>query len=611
VFFQTNKLRIILFLQRLLFALYICVIFILYTLTTYHNSRSEKTEVLYGPENVMNAILQFLSTANRINSCADYKGPSVAIEVQEYKKLLFDLRTRHIKVGYITDITKENVHYCKELMKFGYEIRHLDGIKANFSLSETEYMATATLQEAKPVLQVIYSNVKDFVEQQKYVFESFWNKAIPAAQRIREIEEGVNLGMTEIIQDSYRTKEVFIDIIRSAEDEILLILPTVNAFLREERIGVIELLREAAEERNTQVRIMTPVNDLIEKTLQKLEQKKEQTKGNIEIRRIDLDSEIKSTIVVTDRKASLITELKDDLKDDIVEAIGLSSYSTSIPTVLSYVSIFEKFWKQVELYEQLKNHDKMQKEFINIASHEMKTPTQAILGYSDLLQRHPEKKEQMIQAISRNAIRLQRLTNDILDVTRIESNTLNLNKEHFNLNDLITSIVEDYRSQIEKENGNVKLLYSKPNRNDFLVIEADRGRITQVISNLLSNAIKFTLREDGIVSITAKEEKNDNDNNTNQKVIVSVKDNGEGIHPEIFPRLFMKFATKSAKGTGLGLFITKSIIEAHGGTIWAENILDGERGAVFTFSLPLSKKQQQHQQRKEQQSNMEQISSNQ
>jgi two-component system sensor histidine kinase VicK len=253
----------------------------------------------------------------------------------------------------------------------------------------------------------------------------------------------------------------------------------------------------------------------------------------------------------------------------------------------------------------------MQKEFINIASHEMKTPTQAILGYSDLLQRHPEKKEQMIQAISRNAIRLQRLTNDILDVTRIESNTLNLNKEHFNLNDLITSIVEDYRSQIEKENGNVKLLYSKPKRNDFLVVEADRGRITQVISNLLSNAIKFTLREDGIVSITAKEEKNDNDNNTNQKVIVSVKDNGEGIHPEIFPRLFMKFATKSAKGTGLGLFITKSIIEAHGGTIWAENILDGERGAVFTFSLPLSKKQQQHQQRNEQQSNMEQISSNQ
>jgi two-component system, OmpR family, sensor histidine kinase VicK len=605
-FKQTNF--IILFLLRQQFALYICVMCVVYTLTSYHNNGSERTEILHGAENVMKAILQFLSKSNKIDSCADYKGPSVAIEVQEYKKLLFDLRTRRIKLRYVTDITKENVHYCKELMKFEYEIRHLNGIKANFSVSKTEYMATATLQEAKPVPQVIYSNVKDFIEQQKFVFESFWNNAIPAKQRIREIEEGVNIGTTEIIQDSFRTKEVFIDIIRSAADEILLILPTVNAFLREERIGIVQILREAAEERNIQVRVLTPVNDIIEKTLQKLEQKKEEKKGNIEVRRIELESEIQSTIVVTDRKASLITELKDDLKEDIVEAIGLSTYSTSKPTVLSYVSIFEKFWKQIELYEQLKVQDKMQKEFINIASHEMKTPTQAIIGYSDLLQRHPEKKEQMIQAISRNAIRLQRLTNDILDVTRIESQSLNLNKEQFNLKDLITSVVEDYRSQIEKENGNVKLLYNKPKRDDFLIVEADRERIIQAISNLLSNALKFTPREGGIVSITVKEKKNHNDINS-QQVIVSVTDNGEGIHPEIFPRLFSKFATKSSKGTGLGLFITKSIIEAHGGTIYAENILDGERGATFTFSLPLSKKQQQQQ--KEQHSNMEQISSHQ
>jgi signal transduction histidine kinase len=170
---------------------------------------------------------------------------------------------------------------------------------------------------------------------------------------------------------------------------------------------------------------------------------------------------------------------------------------------------------------------------------------------------------------------------------------------------LITSIVEDYRSQIEKENGNIKILYNKPKSNNLLIVEADRGRITQAISNLLSNAIKFSPREDGIVSITAKEENNDNDNNNNRQIIVSVKDNGEGIHPEILPRLFSKFATKSSKGTGLGLFITKSIIEAHGGTILAENILDRERGATFTFSLPLSKKQQQQQ---KQHSNMKKIS---
>ena len=122
----------------------------------------------------------------------------------------------------------------------------------------------------------------------------------------------------------------------------------------------------------------------------------------------------------------------------------MATCSNSKPTVMSYVSIFKNLWKQVDLYEQLKINDKMQKEFINIASHEMKTPTQAIIGYADLIQKHPEKRDEMMQALARNAVRLQRLTNDILDVTRMDSNTLNLHKERFNLDDLITNVVQDY-----------------------------------------------------------------------------------------------------------------------------------------------------------------------
>ena len=561
----------------------------------------------------MDTLLQFLSkTNNRIDSCCNCNGPSIAIEVEEYRKLLFDLKTRSIKVRYITEITKENVQYCKELMKFDYEIRHLDGIKANFSINETEYIASISLQKAQPIPQAIYTNVIDIVEQQKYIFETLWGKSLPAEQKIREMEEGISLGNTEIIRDSAQTKEVFVDLVRSAEYEILLILPTVNAFLREERIGIPQLLIDAIEKkRNIKVRILTPTSDLIEKKLKRLEQEiDDNKKRNFELRRTVSEPEMKSTIMVIDRKVSLVTELKDDSKDDIVDAIGLTSYSTSKPTILSYISIFEKFWKQMELYEQLKVHDRMQKEFINIASHEMKTPTQAIIGYADLLQRHPENREQMIHAISRNAIRLQRLTEDILDVTRIESQTFSLNKEQFDLNDLIINVVEDYRSQIEKENRNIKLLYNKPNDEDLLIVNADKGRITQALSNLLSNAIKFIRTEGssnnsnsttGIISITAKEEANGNNNNNdnnNQQVIVSIKDNGEGIHPEIFPRLFTKFTTKSnTSGTGLGLFITKSIIEAHGGALWAKNNSDGERrGATFAFSLPLSKKQQQQEQ---------------
>ena len=229
--------------------------------------------------------------------------------------------------------------------------------------------------------------------------------------------------------------------------------------------------------------------------------------------------------------------------------------------------------------EQLKIHDKMQQEFINIASHEMKTPTQAILGYSKLVQRHPERREVMIEAIARNATRLQRLTNDILDVTRIETQSLKLNVERIHLNKLISDIIEDYRNEIEKTNKDIKLVHES--QDQIIEIDADKYRLTRVISNLVSNAIKFT--NEGTIKVT-EEVKDD-------MVLVTVKDTGQGIDPEIFPKLYSKFASKSETGTGLGLFISKSIVEAHGGKIWVANndSSDGKKGAAFTFSIPLTK----------------------
>ena len=592
---------------------------IFHNLSNYSNNNiSEKTEILYGPKNVMDILLQFLSKANRIDSCGDYKGPSVSIEA--YKNLLVDLKTRGIKFRYVTDITKENISYCKELMEFSDEVRHLDGIKANFSVSETEYIATATLQEAKPVPQVIYSNVKDIIEQQKYVFETLWSKSIPAEQKIMEIEEGLQPDVIEVIQNSNRAKELYLNLVKTATKEIMLIFPTMNAFIRQDKIGVIQSIRKAVKERNVKVRILMPMSNLTENTIRYITEEYNQSQqkddnnndnnnnivttdgiNDINIRHIERMSETKATILIVDRKLSLVMELRDDSKTTFNEAIGLSTYSNSRPGVLSYIAIFDNLWIQTELYEklkeaneQLKVHDKMQKEFINIASHEMKTPTQAILGYSELLQTHPERREEIIQAIQRNAARLRKLTSDLLDITRIESQSLGLNVERFNLNDLMSSVIRDYKSSFDSTNQNIKLVYNEPLSKEDLLIEADKGRLTQVISNLLDNAIKFTKK--GTIFITL--EKKDN------HVIVSVKDSGNGIHPEILPRLFSKFATKSETGTGLGLFISKSIIEAHsGGKIWAENnnnTISGnkeEKGATFAFSLPLIF--QQHTQNRE------------
>jgi signal transduction histidine kinase len=228
----------------------------------------------------------------------------------------------------------------------------------------------------------------------------------------------------------------------------------------------------------------------------------------------------------------------------------------------------------------------MQREFINIASHEIKTPTQALLGYSEILQRHPEKREQISEAIYRNANRLQRLTNDILDVTRIESQTLKLKKEQFNLRDLIFTIVEDFKNDIQKKGTNIRLLYEPYNN---LLVEADKGRITQVISNLLSNAIKFTNEDSRTIFIDVSTKQQIHNNSIDKKLILSIRDNEAGIDRDILPRLFTKFASKSEiGGTGLGLFISKSIVEAHGGEIWGENNLDG-KGATFYFSIPVSR----------------------
>jgi signal transduction histidine kinase len=282
------------------------------------------------------------------------------------------------------------------------------------------------------------------------------------------------------------------------------------------------------------------------------------------------------------------------------EAIGLAFYSNSRGSAESFKLIFELLWNERALNEELRRADKMQKEFINIANHEMKTPTQAILGYSELLQKHPDKIEQISKALFRNAKRLQKLTDDILDVSRIESQTLKLNKEQFDLNDVIAYIIEDFRNNIEEElHGNIELIYEakKNNNNHYhhVLLEADKARITQVMSNLLSNAIKHTKKRGGVISVTVAVQVQQpiENNSDNEVIVVSIKDAGEGIDDDIIPLLFTKFATKSQQGTGLGLYISKSIIEAHGGRIWAENNNDkadnGEKkGATFSFTLPLT-----------------------
>jgi signal transduction histidine kinase len=263
--------------------------------------------------------------------------------------------------------------------------------------------------------------------------------------------------------------------------------------------------------------------------------------------------------------------------------------------------------------EKLKAHDKMQKEFINVAAHELKTPIQPIISLAEHLKssrklglhedvyrissegqlQKQQQRDELIDVIIRNARRLRLLAENILDVTKIETQSLFIKKERFSLNNLILNTIIDSRNQITRKNKDIKLEFisneeSVENEHtDNIFVDADKDRISQVISNLLSNAIKFT--DEGAVSINLIKKEKEKGKDNNQEVIVSIKDTGTGIDSEILPRLFTKFTTKSDRsGTGLGLFISKSIVEAHGGRIWAENNYN-EKGATFYFSLPLSR----------------------
>ncbi|MGE0243977.1 MAG: ATP-binding protein [Nitrososphaeraceae archaeon] len=410
-----------------------------------------------------------------------------------------------------------------------------------------------------------------------------------AKTRTEEEEKGEGIGSLskiEIIQNPRESIKLAYDLIQSAEKEVLRIFPSIHAFRRQTRMGIMHLFKEVVEH-GIKVRILIHAD---ENQIRHLKNEVMLVFPEIELRAIDMSLNTSIGIVIVDKKESLIIETRDDAKDNSYDASGLAAYSNSKYIALSYASIFESLWIQAELFkqlketnEQLKQHDKMQKEFINLAAHELRTPIQPILGLTEIVSSKIKDNEQreLLDVVTRNAKRLQRLVDDIIDVTKIESQLLKLNKEKFDLNHVITNIIDDYNTLFVSGNHKVKVNFNP--FKETLSIEADKERISEVISNLLSNAIKFTKDDAIFISIEKKE-----DDNNNNYALVTVKDTGEGIDPEILPNMFSKFNTKSFEGLGLGLYISKHIIKAHGGKIEGKNN-DNGIGAEFGFTLPLIK----------------------
>jgi signal transduction histidine kinase len=428
-----------------------------------------------------------------------------------------------------------------------------------------------------------------------------------------EIEKEIEPEFFEVVTDHQKVSKILVELAESVKSEALILLPRDKSMVRLDRLQVFDYIIKASQENNNaaEVKIICPLSQINSHIVKRISD----CAPNIKI--INGNNSPYGMFIIDNQKL-FRAELRKPNAEDLSEAIGYTIYSTSKASANSFKSVFELLWAELLLNEELKRADKMQKEFINIATHELRTPAQSILGYAELASADPilckDDRYGLIDAIYRNAIRLQRLTKDILDVAKIESGTFQLNNEVFNLNNLVSNIVLDIKKRIVTTQENkVSIIYKTGKGEvgdvdnadtDTIFANADKERITQVLYNLLENAVKFSNDNSTISVIVWKQNQEDDEVNNKGKgkdrlqqqyqqqmieeVIVKIQDTGAGIHPDILSRLFTKFATKSFTGTGLGLYISKNIVEAHGGKIWAQNNRD-DNGATFTFSLPLVK----------------------
>ena len=549
------------------------------------------TKIIESPEDIISRARHVIETSNHLSVCSDLGGLKMieTIASDSIKKTLEKSQNgEHKGVRWIGTINKEDVDLVQRFLALGMEIKHIIYTPLNFSVTDKEFNFTVSnMTDGSSAPNVLISNELSYIKQFNSLFEKLWSQGVNAVDRILEIEKGVEPDFFEVINDKNKAAELLLSLSKLAKEEVLFLLPSDKALIRMKRLGVLDALQKASLQ-GVNVRVICPVTDVSAEIIERLrvESQIKLAKGN----------ESESGIMIIDSSRFISAELVSPTSETFSEAIGIALYSNSKRSTSMLRSFFNSLWNQAELYKRLELQEKMEKEFINMAAHEIRTPVQPLLGMTDILMSQFEEEEEEepqergkknkkeitvtkeeIEMIARNAKRLEWLTSDILEASRIESNTLKLNEKLIDLNENIRIVVNDEKSAIPR-GMELKIIFEQ-RESTPLFVKGDKSRLFEVLTNLIGNAIKFT-DSGGTITVTVEKSAAKNE------ALVSIKDTGNGIDREILPRLFTKFASKSDKGTGLGLYLSKGIIEAHGGRIWAENNTEG-KGATFRFTLPL------------------------
>lgn len=514
----------------------------------------ETTFVVSGGEKTTETILGFLSEAKTIDIVASSEAPSVAMKVEQISRGLVGAVSKGTKIRFLTEITPDNIEVAKELAKIA-EVRHLDNIKGGSAISDRAFMATTLLVKEKPVPQLIYSNAMEMVEQQRYVFEMLWGMSRLAQQRFLEIQDGREREFMELITDHVQASKTFAELVKSAEKKVSLLLPHKTSFAKSRAAGVIEALADKARLKRAEVRIISPLSDDDRDYLRSVSSKLKVVGGQ--------ESSM-SLLIVDDKKCIVVEESEEGEKSG-----EFILYTNSPPAVRSFRTLFDIQWRELALIDSLLSTGKQRDEFISVAAHELRNPITPIMLFVDGLREEMGERPE-IAGIVRNTRRLQRLIQDMLDVAKVDNKNLSLKKAEFDMNALLKEACADAQNQARGRN--IRVEFEPAGK---IMVNADEARVSQVVYNLLDNALKFTQK--GTIKVAAKK---------SDEVEVSVRDEGTGISPKVMPRLFEKFVTASESGTGIGLYLSKAIMDAHGGRIWAEN--NKSKGATFYFSIPVS-----------------------
>jgi two-component system, OmpR family, sensor histidine kinase VicK len=602
------------------------------------SSPTEVTEVLVDQKSVMGRAISIFSNAKGgldiLTETMSPPQPDPSEETKKATEAYFDIGKRGGHLRILTRIDEKNLATCKELAK-SVELRHLDELKGNFAVSDSEYMSSPTSTTFQPnaMVTVIYSNAKLLVQQNRNAFETFWNMARPAEERFREIEEGIIQPTIQILRDPHQIQGLCLDLVKQARSELLLILPTANAFHREVKIGVIEALSEAASERGVKVSIISP-NSTVQEALEALSKTVEVKVGKRMIghrRILEPKSRLTVTILVVDRRASLTIEQKDDSAPEFDKAIDVATYSTRNSTVLANINFFERVWNEVELrereevlLEKEKRSRKTAEVLQDVLSHDIRNYNQASLTRAELLRSSLDgsaktlsgattlvdtiikgklKPSELNKTAKKLRVDLSGNLKALNEADALIAGIMKSTKGSGNLIDRAKQLgrvisQDEIRLHPVDLEGSIRnsislVTAAHPDRRINTSFSVKRGAqviademLEEVFTNILSNSVNYTERDVVPVEITVEEAALDGQPGKYWKITFT--DQGRGIPDSLKEKVFERYL-KTSSGTGLGLSIVYALaVERYSGKVRIANRIEGDhtKGTRIELLLP-------------------------